>query len=179
MWGYWWVQSALFFKSQGARVAVQYQSVLNLHPQMAVFCSPIHGQGILLPIKAHIKSALLQRAHGSTGNKFFTMRMTEHWHRLLRRLLSLHPCILENNLKSSRQVPWQSALGGPAWAEKIGQDNPKRSLPTSAVLWFCGSVTLEKKKKYFYLFLFPSNWNLEMCGCVCGSGMSASLFAGF
>lgn len=29
---------------------------------MAVFCSPIHGQGTLLPIKVPIKSTLLQTA---------------------------------------------------------------------------------------------------------------------
>lgn len=173
--------STVSFILQVTRVAVLYWSVvLNLHPQMAVFCSPIHGQGIL-SFKVPIKSTLLQTACGTRGNKFFPMRVTKHWHRLLRKVvesLSVYPCILGNDLKSSGQVPWQQAPGGPAWAEKVGQDNPKRSLPTSTILWFCGSVTLEKKG-FLICFYFTSNWNLEMCGCLCGSWMSASLFAGF
>lgn len=72
------------------------------------------------------------------------------------RFSSLHPCILGYNLKLSGQVPWQPALGGPACSEKVGEDNPERSLPTSAILWFYGSVTLEKKKRKAFLFVFIS-----------------------
>lgn len=47
------MQTVLFLKSQRARLALQYHSsVLNPKSQMAGLCCLIHGQGILLLLKA-------------------------------------------------------------------------------------------------------------------------------
>jgi len=62
---------------------------------------------------------------------FFPVRVTEHWHRLPRKIVSLHPWRYS---KAVWTWSWAAGSGCPHLSRGVGQDDSQRSLPTSAIL---------------------------------------------
>jgi len=77
--------------------------------------------------------------------RFFSVRVTERWHRLLREVVE-SPSV--EILKSCLET----VLGNQLWVALLEQGGwtrcSQRSLPTSAVLWFCEILSLSSK--YWY-----------------------------
>lgn len=74
-----------------------------------------------------------KRFHLNIRTQFFTVRVTEHWHRL-------HGEVAESPILVTLKITWTlSWVTGPRWAllqQWVGPDNCPRSLPTSTLLWF-------------------------------------------
>lgn len=68
--------------------------------------------------------------------KNFTVRVTKHWNRLTRKVAET-PFLEILNILSVQDYP--------PWSRGLGLDDPKRSLPTSTILWFCETKHVQKQ----------------------------------